>query len=184
LKLEIIIASTRPGRIGDQVGAWIAKYATEHTDFEVSVADLAEINLPMYDEPRQPMTGHYENAHTKAWSQRIEAADAFIVVTPEYNFTMPPSLMNAIDYLFHEWKYKAVGFVGYGGTGAVRAIQTAKPLFATLSVMPINPAVNLIGVGRPRVMTFEPEEIHEQAADRMLTELHLWAAALLPLHQK
>jgi NAD(P)H-dependent FMN reductase len=184
MKVEIIISSTRPGRIGDQVGKWIADYATAHSDFVVAVADLAEFNLPLLDEPNHPMAGNYEKEHTKAWSKRINGADAFIVVTPEYNFTMPPSLVNAIDYLHHEWKYKPVGFVGYGGSGAVRAIQTEKLLFANLSVMPIGPMVNLVGVYRPAVTTFKPEATHEQAADAMLTELDAWARALLPMRQK
>ncbi|MDB5175981.1 MAG: NAD(P)H-dependent oxidoreductase [Candidatus Saccharibacteria bacterium] len=181
MKLEIIIVSTRPGRIGDQVGAWITKYAKAHSDFDISVADLNEINLPMFDEPGHPMKGKYQNEHTKVWSQRINQADAFVVVTPEYNYTIPPTLVNAIDYLHHEWKHKAVGFVGYGGTGAVRAIQTEKLLFTNLNVMPIPYAVNLMGVHSPAVTTFVPEEAHERAADRMLAELHLWATALKTL---
>ena len=183
MKLVIIIASTRPGRIGDQVGKWIAEYAVAHTDFDVSVADLAEINLPLFDEPNHPMTGDYTKEHTKKWSKIIDAADAFVVVTPEYNYTMPPSLVNAIDFLHKEWQHKPVAFVGYGLTGAVRAIQTEKLIFANLSVMPIAYGVNLSGVYRPAVTTFEPEEKHEQAAERTLQELHKWATALIPLRK-
>jgi NAD(P)H-dependent FMN reductase len=182
LKLEIIIASTRPGRLGDQIGKWIADYAAAQTDFQVAIADLAEIDLPMYDEPGHPMTGVYEKDHTKAWSKRIGAADAFVVVTPEYNRTMPPALLNAVDFLHHEWKHKPVGFVGYGGTGAVRAIQTEKLLFANLSTMPIAPVVELAGVFRPVTTTFVPEEKHIAGAGTMLAELHAWAVALAPMH--
>jgi NAD(P)H-dependent FMN reductase len=183
MRLEIIIASTRPGRIGDQVGQWIAKYAASHTAFDVTVSDLAEINLPIFDEPNHPRLGQYVKEHTKQWSKRIDAADAFVVVTPEYNYTMPPSLLNAIDFLHREWNYKPVAFVGYGGTGAVRAIQTERLLFTNLSVMPIPFMVNLVGVYRPAVTTFKPEEKHEQAADKMLSELHKWAQALMPLRK-
>jgi NAD(P)H-dependent FMN reductase len=115
LRLEIIIASTRPGRIGDQVGKWIAEYAETHTDFEIGIADLVDFDLPLFDEPHHPMLGQYTKGHTKAWSKRIAAADAFVIVTPEYNYTMPPSLLNAIDYLSKEWAHKPAGFVGYGG---------------------------------------------------------------------
>ncbi len=183
MKLEIIISSTRPGRIGDQVGKWIAEYAAGHTDFDVSVADLAEINLPLYDEPNHPHFMQYTKEHTKSWSKRISSADAFIIVTPEYNYTMPPSLLNAIDFLQNEWQYKPVAFVGYGGTGAVRAIQTERLLFANLSMMPLPIMVNLVGVYRPTVITFKPEEKHEQAANKMLEELHKWAKALMPLRK-
>ena len=183
MKLVIIIASTRPGRIGGTIGAWITEYATKTTDFDVSVADLAELNLPLFDEPNHPMRAEYTKDHTKAWSQIIDAADAFVVVTPEYNYTMPPSLSNAIDYLHHEWAHKPVGFVGYGGTGAVRAIQTEKLLFANLNVMPINLAVTMPGVHALTGIPFAATGIHEKAADGMLAELKRWAEALLPLHQ-
>lgn len=184
MNLEIIIASTRPGRIGDQVGKWIADYTTSHAQFNVSIADLLEINLPIYDEPHHPRLGQYTKEYTKAWSKRIDAADAFIIVTPEYNYTMPPALLNAIDYLQKEWAHKPVAFVGYGGTGAVRAIQTERLLFTNLNMMPIPFMVNLTGVFRPAVTTFVPDEKHEQMAERMLEELHKWAEALLPLHKK
>lgn len=185
MNLEIIVASTRPVRIGDQVGHWIAEYTKASTGFEVGVADLKEINLPFLDEPAQPISGRYQNDHTKAWSKRIDAADAFVIVTPEYNFTMPPSLLNAIDFLHHEWKYKPVGFVGYGGTGALRAIQTAKLLLVNLSMMPVPVAVNLMGVYATKDSTkFEPTEEHEQAAARMLSELHIWAEALSTMRVK
>ena len=82
MKLEIIIASTRPGRLGDQVGKWIAEYATAHTDFKVSVADLLEINLPIFDEPNHPLTGNYTKEHTKKWSKIIDSADAFCCCNP------------------------------------------------------------------------------------------------------
>jgi NAD(P)H-dependent FMN reductase len=184
MHIAIIIGSTRPGRLGDQIGSWIAQYTAQHTDFTVTIADLLELGLPLFDEPNHPMTGDYTKAHTKAWSNIVADADAFIVVTPEYNYTLPPALLNAIDFLHHEWKYKAVGFVGYGTTGAVRAIQTAKLLFANMAVMPIPTAVNLLGIYRPAVTTFEATEAHERAAERMLDELHIWAKALLPLHHK
>jgi len=178
MKLEVIIASTRPGRLGDQIGKWFADYAATHSDFEVSVADLAEINLPLFNEAAHPMTGVYAHDHTKAWSKRIASADAFVVITPEYNYTMPPALMNAIDYLNREWKYKPVGFVGYGIAGGVRAVQAEKLIFANLSAMPVGPTVSLMGVHRPATETYVPEERHEQAADKMLAELTLWAEAL------
>ena len=184
MKLVVIIASTRPGRIGDQIGEWIAGYASKHSDFDVSISDLAKVNLPIFDEPNHPRLAQYTKAHTKKWSKQIDQADAFIIVTPEYNYTMPPALLNAFDYLSNEWKYKPVGFVGYGGTGAVRAIQTEKLLLINLSVVPVALGVNLMGVGRPKVTTFVPEEQHEKAADLMLEELNKWADALLVLRKK
>jgi NAD(P)H-dependent FMN reductase len=126
------------------------------------------------------MTGIYTKDYTKAWSARINAADAFIVVTPEYNFTMPPSLLNAIDYLHNEWRRKPVAFVGYGVIGAARAIQSGRTLFSSLNAMPIGPAMTLMGVHAMAVKTFEPEERGKQSANVMLDELAVWAKALQP----
>jgi NAD(P)H-dependent FMN reductase len=182
--LVIIIASTRPGRIGDKIGDWVLNFTQENSNFAISVADLAVINLPIFDEPNPPMSGIYENEQTKNWSKVIGDADAFIVVTPEYNYTMPPALVNAIDYLHYEWKYKPVAFVGYGATGAIRAIQTEKLLFVNLSAMPIAQMVNMMGVYAPLVDAFKPEEKYEQAAKTMLNELQKWAMALGTLRNK
>ena len=102
MEITVIIVSTRPGRQGDKVGKWIADYTKEDVRFQVSLADLAEINLPMMDEPNHPRLKQYTKEHTKAWSKRIEAADGFIIVTPEYNFSAPAPLVNALDYLGNE----------------------------------------------------------------------------------
>jgi NAD(P)H-dependent FMN reductase len=181
MKLLIIIASTRPGRIGDQIGAWMADYARLHSDFDVEIADLVDVNLPVFDERFQPMARKYEKDHTKRWSNAVDAADAFVVVTPEYNYNIPPSLLNAVDYLYHEWHYKAAGFVGYGAMGGNRAVQAAKVLLATLGVMPVPPSVYLVGVHARAVTTFVADMAAEQAADKMLHELHAWADALVAL---
>src|SRR5689334_4480755 len=118
LKLQIVIASTRPGRVGAPVARWFHRRAEEHGGFDVELVDLAEVNLPLLDEPHHPRLRRYVHQHTQAWSARVEAADAFVFVTPEYNYGMPASLKNALDYLNQEWHYKPVGFVSYGGVSA------------------------------------------------------------------
>src|SRR4051812_15701392 len=92
--LLIIIASTRPGRVGLPVGEWIRDRALAHGAFNVEVADLAEINLPFMDEPHHPRLGNYVHQHTKDWSARVAAADAVIFVTPEYNYGFTAPLKN------------------------------------------------------------------------------------------
>ena len=83
-KLQVIIASTRPGRVGLPVGTWFEQCAIDHSAFEVEVADLAEIDLPFLDEPNHPSQQRYTKQHTKDWSARITASDAFVVVMPAY----------------------------------------------------------------------------------------------------
>ena len=111
----IITVSTREGRKGGLFGKWIETIAAGDPDWDVQSIDLAELNLPMLDEPEHPRLRNYHRDHTKAWSAKVEAADAFIAVTHEYNYSAPPSLINAIDYLEQEWAYKPMAFVSYGG---------------------------------------------------------------------
>src|SRR5664279_4125806 len=142
LNLTVIIVSTRPTRVGLPIGRWFTDVAKAYGHFAVSVADLKEINLPVFDEPKHPRLGEYEHAHTKAWSAIVGAADAFVFVTPEYNYAAPPSLVHAVDYLHREWAYKPAGFVSYGGlAGGTRAVQVAKQVITSLKVMPIPEAV-------------------------------------------
>lgn len=186
-RLHIIIASTRPGRIGASVGQWIYERAEAHGGFEVEWVDLKEINLPMMDEPNHPRLQKYVHEHTKAWSASVDAADAFIFVTPEYNYGIIAPLKNAIDYLHEEWKYKPVGFVSYGGVSAgTRAVQMTKQIVTTLSMMPLNESVSI-----PFVANFldaekhlQPNQVMEDAAQLVLQELHRWAVAMQSLRQK
>ena len=116
--LRVIIGSTRPGRVGPSVAEWIIERAREHGGFDVEVTDLAELNLPMYDEPNHPRLQKYVHQHTKDWSALVDGSDAFIFVMPEYNYGFNAATKNAIDYLFKEWAHKAAGIVSYGGVAA------------------------------------------------------------------
>ena len=111
LSLKIIIASTRPGRKGPSIAAWLYERLVNHTGFTTEVLDLAVINLPFFDEPHHPRLQKYQYQHTKSWSSKIESSDAFIIVTPEYNFGYPAPIKNALDHLYNQWNYKAVAFV-------------------------------------------------------------------------
>jgi NAD(P)H-dependent FMN reductase len=127
INVKIIIASTRPGRKGPAVAAWITERTKAHTEMKVEVLDLAEINLPLLDEPEHPRLQKYQHEHTKNWSAKIESGDAYIIVTPEYNFGYPATIKNALDFLYNEWTYKPVAFVSYGGiAGGTRAVQMLK----------------------------------------------------------
>jgi NAD(P)H-dependent FMN reductase len=140
--LQIIIASTRPGRVGLPVGTWFEQCAIAHGAFTVQVADLAEIDLPFLDEPNHPSQQKYTKQHTKDWSARIAASDAFVFVMPEYNHSFTAPLKNAIDYLVKEWAFKPVGLVSYGGiSGGLRAVQALKPVLSGLRMVPLTEAV-------------------------------------------
>jgi NAD(P)H-dependent FMN reductase len=183
-KLSVVITSTRPGRAGLPIGRWFHERAVAHGRFQVDLVDLAEVGLPLIDEPNHPRLAQYQRAHTHAWSALVRASDAFVFVTPEYNYGSPPALINALDYLFHEWAYKPAGFVSYGGlSGGTRSVQMTKLVLTTLKVVPLPEAVNIPmysqhldpGAG------FRGTETHEKAAVTMLDELVRWAQALAPL---
>jgi len=183
--LQIFTVTTREGRKGPAVAAWFEQVAREYGKFEVEPIDLKMVNLPLMDEPEHPRLRRYKHEHTKAWSVSVQRADAFVFVTPEYNFSMPPSLVNAVDYLVHEWAYKPVGFVSYGGvSGGLRAVQMTKQLVTALKMMPVPEAVTLplfttaidAETGR-----FAPPDLQARSGIAMLDELLRWAEVLKPL---
>jgi NAD(P)H-dependent FMN reductase len=185
-RLSIIIGSTRPGRAGLPIADWFADRARGHGGFEIDVVDLAELNLPMLDEPNHPRLRQYTHQHTKEWSARVAGSDAFVIVTPEYNHGYSAAVKNAIDYLHHEWQYKPVGFVSYGGVAAgTRAMQQLKQVVTALRMLPLTDAVNI-----PFHTQFldddgrvQANEVMEQAADVMLDELVRVADTLRPLRE-
>jgi NAD(P)H-dependent FMN reductase len=180
-KLQVIMASTREQRQGPAVARWFMERATEHGKFAASFTDLRELGLPLLDEPNHPTQRKYQHEHTKRWSAIVGAADAFVFVVPEYNFSMPPALLNAIDYLFHEWCYKPASFVGYGGvSGGLRSIEFAKPLLTAVNVMPIYEAVSLPFFTKQIDADgkFDPGDGPRGKANAMLDALLRWSNAL------
>jgi NAD(P)H-dependent FMN reductase len=183
-RLQIIIASTRPGRVGLPVGRWFEAQARAHGAFEVDLVDLLELNLPFMDEPNHPRLAQYTHRHTKGWSAAVQAADAFVFVTPEYNYGFTAPLKNAIDFLHSEWQYKPVGFVSYGGVaGGTRAVQMLKQIVTTLKMTPLFEAVTIPFVAQfiDDEGEFVPNEMLEQSVKPMLDELLRVSQALAGL---
>ena len=185
--LQVIIGSTRPGRVGSAVADWIIDRARARGDFEVEVADLAVLNLPIFDEPNHPRLRRYVNQHTKDWSEIVERSDAFVFVIPEYNYGFNAATKNAIDYLNQEWQNKPAGIVSYGGVAAgTRAAQMLKQVMSALKIVPVTDSVNIPFVGQKldQDRRLKPNEIMEAAAAAMLDELARWAQALRPLRAR
>jgi NAD(P)H-dependent FMN reductase len=131
-----------PRLTGLPIGRWIHELAARHDTFRAELVDLAEIGLPLLDEPKHPRLGQYTQPHTKAWSAKVDAADAFVFVMPEFNHGFNAPLKNAIDFLHREWSRKPVGFVSYGGVAAgTRAVQMLKPVLTVLRMVPVTAAV-------------------------------------------
>jgi NAD(P)H-dependent FMN reductase len=183
LKLNVITVSTRPGRVGPKVAKWFHELAVAHGAFEVEAVDLDSFALPVFDEPKHPRFKDYQHDHTKAWSASVAAADAFVFVTPEYNYTPPPSFVNAVDYLFLEWGYKVAGIVSYGGPlGGARAAQMEKLMLTSVKVMTVPEGVSIpLPTHMDKGGNFAPSEPIEKSAKAMLDEMVKWAGALKPL---
>lgn len=186
-QLKVIIASTRPGRKGPAIAEWFCEIAAQRKDFSVEVIDLAAVNLPIFDEPHHPRFRNYEHRHTKDWSAMVEPADAYVFVTPEYNYSFPASLKNALDYLYNEWNYKPAGFVSYGGVAAgTRAVQMLKQVVTAQKMMPVPESVNI-----PFFTRFINEDGYftgdpglNKSAEDMLDELAKWAGPLKAMRAK
>ncbi len=179
--LKIITASVRPTRKGPVVTEWIAETARQHGSFNVEVLDLAEIDLPIMNEPHHPRLRKYENEYTRKWSSKIDEADAFIFVTAEYNHTYPASLQNALQYLSHEWAYKAAGIVSYGGVSAgTRAFKDLKSDLSTFSMAPLVQAVHIPFFTQfiNEEDVFIPNDVLEKSAEVMLNELARWSKGM------
>lgn len=171
--LQVIVGSTRPGRVGRPVADWFVERAREDGRFEVELLDLAEIDLPLMDEPNHPRLATYTKPHTFAWSETIARGDAYVFVIPEYNYGMNAATKNALDYLSVEWARKPMGIVSYGGvSGGLRAAQqlkqAANPLrmLTTADMVPIPMVGTHIEDGR-----FVPTAIMDTSAALLLDEI-------------
>ncbi|WAL68398.1 NAD(P)H-dependent oxidoreductase [Amycolatopsis cynarae] len=179
IKIGIVLGSTRPGRKGDQVAQWVHDRAARRTDAEFEVIDLLDHPLPHLDEP---VPGRYQREHTRAWADTIAAFDGFVMVTPEYNHSIPGVLKNAIDYLHAEWHDKAAGFVSYGGVGGARAVEQLRLICGALRMADVAPQVTLSLLTEFENHTiFKPGDYNVAALDMLLDQVVAWSAALAPL---
>ncbi|MET7458953.1 NAD(P)H-dependent oxidoreductase [Nonomuraea sp. NPDC005501] len=182
--LQIVVASTRPGRVGRSIAEWFRDRAVAAGGFDVELIDLAEVGLPFLDEPNHPRLKQYEHAHTKAWSATVDRGDAFVFVTPEYNHSFNAVLKNALDYLHQEWQHKAAGFVSYGGvSGGTRAVNGLRQVTSSLKMVPVVESVTIPFfpqiVGEDGVV--RPNEVMNAAADALIAELAKLTGALRPM---
>lgn len=143
LKIGVIVGTTRPNRVSRKVADWFMETMKHEKGLKFKLIDLAEVKLPMYDEPMSPLMGKYENEHTKKWSKTISKYDGYVFITAEYNYAYPASLKNAIDYLYHEWVRKPVAFVGYGTVGGARAIEQLRPVTLAVEMAPLKAALGI-----------------------------------------
>lgn len=183
LRLAVLIGSVREGRFGPVVAHWFAGEAEAHGGFDVDVIDLAEaehtlpVVFPSFDGPMEPEVERVRSG----MSRRLRAADAFIVVTPEYNHSFPAALKNTIDWFDSEWRAKPVGFVSYGGmAGGQRAVEQLRQVFPELHAVTVRDTLSFNLMNNPFGDDGRPtdEEGTKTAAKGMLGQLEWWGGAL------
>jgi NAD(P)H-dependent FMN reductase len=183
MRLMIIVGSVRPGRIGLPIARWVESIASDREGIDVDFVDLAELGLPFMDEPHHPRLAQYTQPHTIAWSERVQAADAVLLVTPEYNHSYSPALKNALDYLHREWWRKPVGFVSYGGVSAgTRGVVALTVVTSGLGMVRTGAAVEINFAGQHvQDGVFTPSQKEVAILGHVLDELEVLAPVLAPL---
>ena len=147
MKLQIIIGSTRPQRVSQLLAPWAANEAKNLPDTEVEIIDLLDYNMPFLDEPISPQYNpdRKPNSVTKKFLDKISEADAYILITPEYNRSYSAVLKNALDYIDYQFKQKPVALLGHGSTGGAQAIGHLRGVLPGLYAITVPSATYFIG---------------------------------------
>lgn len=145
LNIHIIIGSTRQGRFGDKPAYYLLNEINKLPGIHAEIIDLRDWELPFFDEPKSPAMHHgdYSNPVAAKWAAKVDEADAYIIVAPEYNHGYTAVLKNALDWVYHEWNNKPVGFVGYGNTGGARSIEQLRQVVIELGMLPIKNSIHV-----------------------------------------
>ena len=179
LRVGIVTGSTRPQRNNEAVARWVFDIASQRSDADFELVDIAQFNLPLLDEPVPPSAGHYQQAHTKRWAAKIASFDAYVFVVPEYNHGISGALKNAIDFLFAEWNNKAAGFVSYGGAGGVRAVEQLRLVMGELMIADVRAQVALsLYTDFENFSKFKPGPTRSQELGALLDQVIAWAGAV------
>ena len=176
MKLMIIWGSTRSGRKGGPVADWVKSEAAKDKHFEIDFVDLRELNLPFFDEPTSPFSmqslDDYTHPEAKAWAERVAAAEAVIIVTPEYNHGPPGVLKNALDTVGKPWIDKPVGLISYGGiVGGARAIEQLRSITIELGLVNVANGIHFPRFEKAFEAGEQPNEQSNENLKKMLDEI-------------
>jgi NAD(P)H-dependent FMN reductase len=179
VQIQVIVGSTREGRVGERVARWFMRVAEAREDLRAELIDLRDWDLPFFQAPMGPASGNY-TPEARAWADKVGPADGYVIVTPEYNHAYPAVLKNALDHIYAEWNNKPVGFVSYGGgAGGTRAVEQLRLVAIELQMAPIRAAV-MIPMARAAIgedATPQDPALNDRAA-QLLDQLAWWARTL------
>ena len=185
-RIALIIGSTRPSRFADTPAQWMLKQARARDDIDVELVDLRDHPLPFFDEAASNLWAPSQNPEAIRWQQTIGGFDGYIFVVAEYNHSITAVLKNALDQAYVEWNRKPFTAIGYGGTGAARAIEHLRGIGVELQMVSTKSAVHIVGGDFMAIHPFfgnQPIETIEanllQSSGAALDELAWWARATM-----
>ena len=159
-RVAVVIGSTRPGRISPGIARWVRDVVQEHSSLRYELLDLAEVNLPLLDEPLMAALGQYQHEHTRAWSRTVSSFGGFVFVFPQYNWGYPAALKNALDHLYKEWNDKPLVIVTYGGHGGDKCAKQLRQVAEGLKMRPID-TMPAITVAREEIENDTPQSLED-----------------------
>jgi NAD(P)H-dependent FMN reductase len=147
MKIQVIIGATRPNRITERLAKWALAEAAKTPGFEVELVDLADYDMPLFNEPVSPRYNpNRELSEPVArFLAKVAEADGYIIATAEYNYSMPAVLKNAIDYLGFEFVRKPVLVVAHGTVGGARATEHLRSALAISGAIMVPVAIAMHG---------------------------------------
>lgn len=189
MRIAVITGSTRPNRRSRNVAEWVLAEAASRGDATFDLVDLADLGLPMYDEPEPAAVGSVSGGEARRWGEIVDGFDAFVFVVPEYNHSFPAVIKNAIDLVFSQWNDKSVGFVTYGLQGGVRAAEQLRCVVSEVKLASVRSHValslftdfTLEDMLAPGEVT--PGAHQAQLLQRLFDELIAWGGALKSLRE-
>lgn len=180
--IGIVIGSTREGRFADKPAQWIQGIASERSDLTAELVDLRDYPMPFFDEPLSPAWAPVKNEAAQRWAAKLATLDGLVVLAAEYNHGPTAVLKNAFDYAYQEFARKPIGFVGYGGVGAARAVEQLRLVATEVQMAPVRNAVHIgmvefMGLWREG-KAFADYPHLAQSAKGLLDDMAWWARAL------
>lgn len=181
--IKVILGSTRPDRFSEYPGRWILDILAKRDDMKAELLDLRDYPMPFFNESETPSSKSTPYSHEAVvrWTAKIAEADAFIVVTPEYNHGYPGVLKNAFDYVYQEWNKKPIGFVTYGSASGARSVEQLRMVAVELQMAPIRNAIHMPWDTVAAARKGDPNEAFkpfETRAGGLIEQLVWWAKAL------
>lgn len=191
VQVKVIVGSTREGRFSEALVPWITKALAGQSEVEHEVLDLRDYEMPFYDQPISPAVvenGEYAHEIVRTFAKKIKEADAFLIISPEYNHGYSAVLKNALDSVYGEWNNKAVAFVSYGSAAGARAVEQLRQVAVELQMASTRSAIH---IQAPWFLRDENGDLKESALDDYdkalegtITQLLWWGSALKEARQK